>query len=237
MGMGKSSGSQQAVVTQEQKDALRAQTDALTGTFLPAYQKTIGQAQDVYGRTMGSATSAADTASDVAGRTGAVNELAGTGGVMTGMAGLASLFDPKYEEGQVESALQSGRESGRELVNQQVASYGAAGGLGSARSALAGANLASLQEQRQSAAAADARAKVQANKAMAANQLATLGGQNLTAANVAASSRVGYAMTPQDVLAKYASVIYGTPQASTTPNFAGTQGQNTSGKGAGFKLS
>ena len=92
MGSGKSSGSQQAVVTQEQKDALRAQTDALTGTFLPAYQKTIGQAQDVYGRTIGGATSAANTASDVAGRTGAVSEIAGTGGVLTGMTGLASLF-------------------------------------------------------------------------------------------------------------------------------------------------
>jgi len=237
MGAGKSSGSQQAVVTQEQKDALKAQTDALTGTFLPAYQKTIGQAQDVYGRTLGNATSAANTASDVAGRTGAVNEIAGTGGVMTGMAGLASLFDPNYEQGQVNAALQAGRETSREALGAQNAMYGGAGGLGSARQALADTNLSSLNAQRQSTAAANARAGVQANKAAAANQLATIGGQNLTAANTAAASRVGYAMTPQDVLAKYASVIYGTPQASTTPNFAGTQGQNTSGKGVGFKLS
>jgi len=234
MGMGKSSGSQQAVVTQEQKDALKAQTDALTGTFLPAYQKTIGQAQNVYGNTLGGATSAANAASDVAGRTGAVNELAGTGGVLTGMSGLSSLFDPNYEEGQVQSALQSGRESGRELVNTQNATFGGAGGLGSTRSALANANLGSLIEQRQTAAAADARAKVQANKAAAASQLATLGGQNLNAANTAAASRVGYAMTPQDVLAKYASVIYGTPQASTTPNFAGTQGSTGQSKGFGI---
>jgi hypothetical protein len=230
MGSSKGSSSSAPVVTQEQKDLLNAQTGALTGTFLPAYQNTIGQAQDVYGSTMGSATNAANTASDVAGRTGAINEAAGTGGVLTGMAGLASLFDPNYEEEQVNAALQAGRESGRELVNQQNAGYGAAGGLGSARSALANANLASLQEQRQATAAASARAGVQANKAAAANQLATLGGQNLTNANTAAASRVGYAMTPQDVLSKYASVIYGTPQGSTTPNFAGTQGSNTSGK-------
>jgi len=38
------------------------------------------------------------------------------------------------------------------------------------------------------------------------------------------------------VFSKYASVIYGVPQASTTPNFAGTQGQNTSSSGKGFKL-
>jgi hypothetical protein len=140
------------------------------------------------------------------------------------------LFNPQYEKGQINAALQAGRESGRELVNQQTAGYGAAGGLGSSRSALANANLASLQEQRQATAAASARAGVQANKAAAASQLATIGGQNLTAANQAAASRVGYAMTPQDVLSKYASVIYGTPQGSTTPNFAGTQGSQTSGK-------
>lgn len=230
MGSSKGSSTSTPVVSEEQKALLRAQTGALTDTFLPAYQKTIGQAQDVYGRTLGSATSAADTASGVAGRTGAANEIAGTAGLMTGMSGLASLFDPNYEQGQVNAALQAGRESGRELVNQQTAGYGAAGGMGSARSALANANLAGLQEQRQATAAASARAGVQANKAAAASQLATLGGQNLTAANQAAASRVGYAMTPQDVLAKYASVIYGTPQGSTTPSFAGTQGTQTSGK-------
>ena len=236
MGSSKGSSSSAPVVTQEQKDLLKAQTGALTDTFLPAYQKTIGQAQDVYGRTLSGATSAANNASDVAGRTGTANEMAGTAGLATGISGLASLFDPNYEKEQVNAALQTGRESGRELVNQQNAGHGAAGGLGSARSALANANLASLQEQRQATAAASARAGVQANKAAAANQLATIGTQNLTNANQAAASRVGYAMTPQDVLAKYASVIYGTPQGSTTPNFAGTQGSRTQGKSSGISL-
>jgi hypothetical protein len=66
--------------------------------------------------------------------------------------------------------------------------------------------------------------------------LATLGGQQLAGANQAAAARIGYAQTPQDVLGKYASIIYGTPQQSTTPNFQGTQGQTTSGKSSGFKL-
>jgi hypothetical protein len=75
---------------------------------------------------------------------------------------------------------------------------------------------------------------VQANKAAAANQLMNAGQTNLGAANQAAAAQIGYAGTPQDVYSKYASVIYGTPQASTTPNFAGTQGQKTSSKGFGF---
>jgi hypothetical protein len=79
---------------------------------------------------------------------------------------------------------------------------------------------------------------VQANKAAAANQLATLGGQNLTGAQQSAASRIGYAQTPQDVYSKYASVIFGTPQQSTTPNFAGTQGGTSAGGGSskGFKF-
>jgi hypothetical protein len=94
--------------------------------------------------------------------------------------------------------------------------------------------LAGLQEQRQATAAASARAGVQANKAAAARELMTGGQTQLTAAQQAAAGRVGLAQTPQDILAKYASVVYGTPQGSTTPNFAGTQGQKASSKGFGF---
>jgi hypothetical protein len=172
----------------------------------------------------------------MSGRAGALQEATGAAGLTTGMAGLASLFNPQYEEGQVQAALQAGRESGREEMNQQVAGYGAAGGLGSARQALASQNLAGLQEQRQATAAASARAGVQANKAAAARELMAGGQGQLTAAQQAAAGRVSLAQTPQDILAKYASVVYGTPQGSTTPNFAGTQGSSTSGKGYGIKL-
>jgi hypothetical protein len=236
MGMGKSSGSQQAVVTPEQSRLLNAQTNALEGTFLPAYQKTIGQAQDVYGQTAPAAIQAANEASNVASQTGNLQQALGTAGSLGGMAGLVSLFGPQYKEQQVNAALQAGRESGREAVNQQVAGYGGAGGLGSSRAALANANLASLQEQRQGTVAAQTAAGVEANRASAANALLNAGQTGLSSANQAAAARVGYAQTPQDVLAKYAQVIYGTPQASTTPSFQGTQGQTTSGKSSGFKL-
>jgi len=237
LGGGKSSGSQQAVVTQEQKDALKAQTDALTQTLLPAYKKTLGMAGDVYAQSNPAAINAANTAMNVAGQTGATQQAAGTAGTALGMQGLASLFDPQYEQQQVNAALQAGRESARESQLGQNAMYGSAGGLGSSRMALADRNLSSLNEQRQATAAAQARAGVQANKAAAANQLATLGGQQIAGANQAAAARVGYAQTPQDVLAKYASVIYGTPQAATTPNFAGTQGSTGSSSSKGYGMS
>jgi hypothetical protein len=40
-------------LTPEQTSLLKAQTDAYTNTFLPAYQKTIGGAQDVYNQSLG----------------------------------------------------------------------------------------------------------------------------------------------------------------------------------------
>ena len=235
MGFGKSTGTQSAVLTQEQKDALAAQTGALKETFLPAYQKTIGMASDVYGQTVPAATTAAQTASDVATRTGAAQEALGTVGAAGGMAGLMSLFGPQYKEQQVQAALQAGRESARESQAGQNAMYGGAGGLGSSRMALADRNLASLNEQRQATAAATAAGQVEANRAAAAGQLLTAGQTGLTGANQAAAARIGYAQTPQDVLAKYAQVIYGVPQ-SATPNFAGTQGQTTSGSGKGMQF-
>jgi len=235
MGGGKSSGSSAPVVTQEQKDLLKAQTDFLTGTALPAYRQTIGGAGEAYNQVAPGAIQAAQTAMNVGQQIGGLQQQTGTAGLLTGMAGLSSLFNPQYEEGQVQAALQAGRESARESQAGQNAMYGAAGGLGSSRMALADANMASLNAQRQATAAAQARAGVQANKAAAAQALMGAGQTGLTAAQQSAASRIGYAQTPQDIYSKYASVVYGTPQASTTPNFQGTQGQTTTGKGFGFK--
>jgi hypothetical protein len=240
MGGGKSSGSQstQVQLTPEQQKLLGAQTDFLTGTAFPTYQKTISQAGDVYGRVNPAVEQATNTAMGVTGRTGMAQEIGGMGGLATGMSGLASLFDPQYEQQQVDAALQAGRESARESQAGQNAMYGSSGGLGSSRMALADKNLSSLNAQRQATAAAGARAGVQANKAAAANQLATLGSSLLTGANTTAAGRTAIAQSPQDAFAKYAQVVFGTPQASTTPNFAGTQSgtQQSSGKGMGFKL-
>ena len=235
-GGGSSGGSQQVQLTPEQRDLLKAQTGFLTGTAFPAYQKTISQAGDVYKQVNPTATTAANTAMDVAGRAGTLQETAGAGSLLTGLSGLASLFNPQYEQGQIQAALQAGREATREQLGSQNAMYGGAGGLGSARQALADTNLRQLGEQRQATAAAEAQAKVQANKAAAAQSLLSAGQTGLTSAQQAAASRIGYAQTPQDIFAKYASVIYGTPQQSTTPNFAGTQGTTgqSSSKGFGF---
>lgn len=238
MGMGKSSGNQKTTVelTPEQRETLSIQNAALKNTFLPAYQNTVTGAKDVYERTAPGVVSAANTASDVAAGTGALQGAVGANNLVTGSQGLGSLFGPQYEQNQIQAALQAGRESARESQAGQNAMYGAAGGLGSSRMALADRNLSSLNAQRQATAAAGAQAQVQANQANAAGALMNAGQSGLGAANQAAAARIGYAGTPQDIYQKYASVVFGTPQASTTPNFTGTQGNTTSGSSKSSKL-
>jgi hypothetical protein len=231
MGGGKSSGSSAPVVTQEQKDAIKAQTDFLTGTALPAYQNTILGAKDALYGTAANVLPAMKSALNAAESGGRTSLQQGESALNTGVMGLGSLFGPQYKEEQIKAAMQPAREEIREQIGSQNAMFGAAGGAGSTRSALARENLKSLAEQRLATAAATASSGVEANRAAAAAQLGQLGTQNIGQGANLYAGRIGIAGAPQDVFSKYASVIYGTPQASTTPSFAGTQGANTSSKG------
>lgn len=236
MGMGKGSSTSTVQMTPEQRQLLGAQTNFLTGTAFPAYQQTIGGAQTALGQTMPAATSAAQTAMDVGQRAGALQEAGGTGAYLQGMAGLSKLFSPQYKQEQINAALQPATEDVREQMNQQGALFGGAGALGSSRQALASQNLASLSQARLGNVAAQVSGNVESQRQAAANALLGAGQAGLSAAQQSAASRIGYAQTPQDIYSKYAAVVYGTPQASTTPNFQGTQGQTTSSKGMGAQL-
>lgn len=236
MGMGKGSSTTSVQMTPEQQRLLGAQTDFLTGTAFPAYQQTIGGAKTAMGQAMPAATSAAQTAMDVGQRAGALQEAGGTGAYLQGMAGLSKLFSPEYKQEQINAALQPATEDVREQMNQQGALFGGAGGLGSARQALASQNLASLSQARLGNVAAQVSGTVEGQRQAAANALLGAGQAGLGAAQQAAAARIGYAQTPQDIYSKYASVVFGVPQGNTTPNFAGTQGQTSSSKGMGAQL-
>ena len=234
MGGGKGSSSSTPEITPEQRELLKAQTGFLTGTAFPTYQKTIGMAGDVYGQVSPATTTAAQTAMDVSGRAGALQEAGGVQSYLTGMQGLEKLFSPEYKQQQISASMQPAREEIREQVGSQNAMFGGAGGAGSARAALARENLSQLGEQRLGTVAAATSAGIESQRQRASESLLSAGQAGLSAAQQSAASRIGYAGAPQDVLSKYASVIYGTPQASTTPSFQGTQGQKSTSKGFGF---
>ena len=236
MGSSKGSSTTSVKMTPMQEKLLGAQTDFLTGTAFPAYQQTVGGARTAYEQAAPAATQAAQTAMNVSGRAGALQEAAGAQSYLQGLSGLTNLFSDQYKQQQIQAALQPAREETREQMGQQAALFGGAGGLGSARQALASQNLASLAQQRMGSVAAQTSAAIESQKQQAANTLLGAGQAGLSAAQQAAASRIGYAQTPQDIYSKYASVVYGIPQGSTTPSFQGTQGSSTSGKSSGFKL-
>ena len=285
---GGGSSSTTANLTPEQKELLQFQTQQLKDVFMPAYTGAVQGGKNVYDATSPFATQAALNTYNKAGSistsqqglgqdmAAAARNIAGLGGTgstnaanslltggqeaaVSGYRNLQSLFSPQYKEEQIQASLQPAREEIREQLGGQNAMYGAAGGLGSSRMALADRNLQQLGQQRLQSAAAQTSAAVEAQRQQAANTLLGTGTQAVTNAGnmyggmmntglnagTAASNIFGQAVdtsgramsaaqSPMDLYNKYASVVFGVPQASTTPNFAGTQGSSSSGSGFNF---
>lgn len=259
------------------------------------YQKQIGQ-----NFTNAGANSLADTTN--------YQQRIGQNFTNAGASALAQLFSPQYKQEQIDASLQPAREDIREQLGGQNAMFGAAGGLGSSRMALADKNLSQLGQQRLQSAAALTNAAIETQRQNAANTILGTGqaatqnagnlastvlgaGQNATTnagnlystllgggqnaigqANTAASNllnygqgssalasglygnlagqgtnnlnfanqgvgaQVNYAGAPQDLFSKYAGIVFGTPQASTVPNYAGTQGGTSTGNSKGFGI-
>jgi hypothetical protein len=229
MSFGKSSGSSAPVLTQEQKDAIKAQTDMLTGTIIPTYQGAIGGAKDIYNKNAGGVLAAAQNLGGVANQAQQTLGETGESALRTGISGLQNLFSPDYERNQVMSALAPAQAQYQQNLAGQNAQFGGVGGLGSARQALADRQLAGQAQSLQAKTAADIQAQIAGQRMGAASQLAELGQGGIGQALGAAGQQVSAAMTPQQLYNQYASVIFGTPAGSYTPDFRGTQGSRTSG--------
>jgi hypothetical protein len=228
--MGGSSGSSSTtpVLTPEQSDLLKYQTQQLKDVFMPAYTGTVQGAKDTFQTLQPYANTAALNAFNTYGDV-SKNAITGANNAYSsGMNDLVKLFNPDYEKNQINAALQSGRESAREAYGSQNAMYGAANGLGSSRMALADANLKSLNEQRQATAAAGAQAQVQQNRMAAANSMLGAGKDLASIGLTSTGNAITAAQSPMDLYSKYASIVFGTP-ASTNPNFTGTQGSTSTG--------
>lgn len=236
MSFGKSSTTSTPELTQEQKDMIKAQTAFFTGTIAPTYEQAVRGATDVYNLNAGGVLNAAQ---NLAGTAGQVQQTAGETGesaLRAGIAGLESLFNPDYEANQIRAAMAPGEAEYAQNIAGQQAAFGGAGQLGSARQALAGQQMAGSTAARQAATAAQVQKDIAAQRAAAATTLAGLGQAGLGQALGAAGTTVSAAMTPQQLYNQYASVIFGTPQGSWSPNFAGTQGETKSNIGFGLKF-
>jgi hypothetical protein len=233
MSFGKSSGSSAPVVTEEQKAAIKAQTGMLTGTIIPAYQQAVGGATDTYNQTAGGLLNAAQNQAGMARQAQDILGSTGESALRTGITGLESVFDPGYMQQQIATALAPAQAQYAQNLEMQRRAMGASGNLGSARQALADRQLAGQTQAAQAQTAAQVANNIMGQRLQAANQLASYGQGGLGQALGAAGNAVTASMAPQALYNQYASVLFGTPAGSYTPDFRGTQGTNTTGYKAG----
>ena len=237
MSFGKSSGGGTTVqtpeMTPEQRAQIQAQNEFFTGTIAPAYRQAVGGATDLYNLGAPGVTSAAQNLAGTAGQAQQTLGSTGESALRTGISGLESLFSPDYEQRQIQTALLPAQQQYQQNLANQQAQFGGAGNLGSARSALAQTALAGQTQATQQKAASDIQAQIAAQRLQAGQSLAGLGQGGIGQALGAAGQGVTAAMTPQQLYNQYASVIFGTPAASYTPDFRGTIGSTTTGTNYG----
>jgi hypothetical protein len=241
MSGGKSGGTtvQTAELTPEQRAMIGAQTNFFTSTIAPAYQQAVGGARDIYNLSAPGVTYAGQNLAGVAGQAQEALGSTGESALRTGISGLQNLFGQDYESQQMAAAMVPAQQQYMANLANQRAAFGGAGQLGSARQALADTALAGQTQAAQMQAAAQVSRDIAAQRAAAGSTLASLGQGGLGQAIGAAGQQVTAAMTPQDLYNRYASVIFGTPATSYSPNFSGTQGQTSTSQGyrVGFDLS
>ena len=208
---------------------INAQTNMLTGTIDPAYQNAINGATNVYNQTAQGVSNAAQNYGATAGQSQQVLGNAGQSAVQTGIAGLENVFQPGYEQSQMQAALAPAQAQYQQNLAANGAQFGGAGQIGSARQALAQTQLAQSNQIAQENAAAGVENNIVNQQLSAGSTLGQLGGNYLTGAQQAGANQVSAAESPQNLYNMYASTIFGTPASSYNANFGGTQGVNTTG--------
>jgi len=229
MSMGKGGGSSTTVpsLSPEQNAMIRAQTGFFQNTIAPSYDTAVRGATDLYNRSAGGLTNAAQ---NLAGTAGQVQNVAGSGGqsgYTSGINALQNIASPEYQQAQIRAALMPAQAQYAQNIANQGAQFGGAGQIGSARQALAGQQTAGATQAAQEAAVAQAMQGIAQQQLSAGSQLGQLGLSGMGQALGAAGQGVTAAMAPQQLYNQYAGVLFGTPSQSYNPNFSGTQSQTT----------
>jgi hypothetical protein len=231
MSAGKGGGSSTAQVelTPEQRADIQARTEFFTKDIAPAYKGVVKGATDIYNTSAPGVTNAAQNLAGAASQAQQTLGETGESALRTGVSGLQSLFSPEYAQEQLNAAMAPAQAQYMQNLAGQQAQFGGTGNLGSARQALAGQQLAGQTQSAQAATAADILKNITAQRLTAGSDLARLGQGGIGQALGAAGQGVSAAQSQQDLFNKYASVLFGTPAGSYSPDFRGTQSTTTTG--------
>lgn len=240
VGAGKSSGSTTYVpaLSPEQNAQIAAQTQLFTNTIAPAFQSYATGAQNLYNQQNQGVVNAAQGLSGIANQATNVLGTTGESALRTGVTGLQNLFTPQYEAQQLQAALQPAQAQYAQNVAAQQAQFGGMGQLGSARSALAGQQLAGTTQAAQQQAAAQVEAQIAQQRAAAASNLISAGQGGLGQAVGAQQQTVNAGMIPFNVYTTLGQQLGLISPSSYTPDFRGTQGytSNTTGSQLGAQI-
>lgn len=235
MGKGGSTTYTTPELTPEQRQQIQAQNELFTSTIAPNIKEAVTTGSSLYKWGAPGVLNAAQQLAGQASQAGQTLGETGENAVRTGITGLTSLFGPDYERQQLEAALGPAQGMYQKNLQDLSAQFGAAGGLGSARNALAAQQLAGQTQATQAATAANVLKDINAQRLQAGGMLAQLGQGGLGQAIGAAQTGVGAAMTPQDYFNKYLAGPYGAPAASYALGPYG-QSSQTSQSNFGIKI-
>jgi hypothetical protein len=230
----KSSGSSTMIPTlsPEQNADIAAKTGLFTSTIAPAYQTVVTGATDLYNLGAPGVTAAAQNLAGTANQAQTVLGSGGESSYTTGINALQNLVSPEYQQAQINAALLPAQAQYAQNIAGQRAQFGGAGMLGSSRQALAERQTAGTAQAAQQTAVAQVLKDIAQQQYAAGSQLGQFGGAGLSGAQTAAQNQVAAARIPSQFFnADLAATLFGTPAASYTPDFRGTQGQTTTREG------
>lgn len=237
MSFSKGESSNKTELRPEQIETINLQNKLLRETIQPTLQNIVSGSTDLYNQLNPAVSQASQNLGQTAGQAQNIFGRTGQQSLETGTQGLMNLFNPQYEQQQIEAALMPAQAQYQQNIANQGIQFGGAGQIGSARQALAGQQAASMNALNQSQLAADVAAKVANQRAAASQALIQSGQAGLTSAQQAAKEGITAAMTPQSLYNQYASVLFGSPQSTYTPNYSGTQSSTQNTSQFGFNLS
>ena len=237
MSFGKSNNqmSQDPRLTAAQAAQVEASNKFATGTLIPTYENAVKGATDIYNQGAGGVLNAAQNQAATAMKAQKTLGETGESALRTGISGLQSLFDPNYEANQISAALAPAQAQYAQNIAGQEAQFGGMGGLGSARQALAGRQLAGSNQAQMASTAAQVQRDIAGQRMGVGQTLANLGQSGIGQGLGASGAVTQAAMTPQDFYNKYASVIFGTPASASNLGPTGVN-QSSSGSKVGIEL-
>lgn len=195
--------------------------------LLPYLQRGMTGVEDMYRMNepgmLKAAQNVAGTAGQVQETTGGVGESA----LRSGVVGLQSLFNPQYEQQQVQAALAPAQAQYQQNVRQTGLNAMRGGVAGSSRQQMLNRMSANAARGQQAQLAAQVSQGIAGQRATAANQLAGIGFSGMDRTLAAAQAKQAAANSPMDQYYKNLAARYSVSPAIGATPYPGQQGGTT----------